>query len=106
MHSQVSENIYNFSLIYTAGRIFPVQPIKNLVNQDCEPNTPHKLETGKKPSVSYLHVLFFPFVLKKSTAHVDTKALNIRHQSHKGFRGIFIGILHHQKWYLIYVSST
>ena len=60
--------------------VFTVLPIKQLVNQDAEPTTPHKLETGKKPSVSNPHDLFCLCVVQKATAHVDTKALNMRHQ--------------------------
>ena len=30
----------------------------------------------------------------------------MRHQAQKGFRGIFLGIPHHQKGYLVYVPST
>ena len=30
----------------------------------------------------------------------------MRHQSRKGFRGIFVGIPHHQKVSLVYISST
>ena len=30
----------------------------------------------------------------------------MRHQSQKGFRGIFVGIPEHQKGYLVYVPST
>ena len=66
----------------------------------------HKLATGTKPSVSHLRVLFCPCVVQKAPAHVDTKTLNIRHQSQKGFRGIFFGIPEHQKGYLVYVPST
>ena len=66
----------------------------------------HKLATGKKPSLSHLRVLFCPYVLQKSTAHVETKALNMRHQAQKGFRGIFVVIPEHQKVYLVYVPST
>ena len=33
-------------------------------------------------------------------------ALNMRHQSKKGFRGIFVGILQYQKGYLLHVTST
>ena len=67
---------------------------------------PHKLETGMKPSVSRLRVLFFPCVVRKATAHVETKTLNMRHQAQKGFRGIFVGIPEHQKGYLVYVTIT
>ena len=92
--------------MYTTDNIFPVIPIKNLVNQDVEPTTPHKLETGTKPSVSNLRVLICICVLRKATAHVYTKALNICHQSQNGFCGIFFGNPQHQKGYLIYIPST
>ena len=56
--------------------------------------------------MSYLRVLFFSCVVRKDTAHVETKTVNMRHQAQKGFRGIFVGIPQHQKWYLVYVPST
>ena len=56
--------------------------------------------------MSHLRVLFCPCVVRKATAHVETKALNMRHQAQKGFRGIFVGIPEHQKGYLVYVSIT
>ena len=67
---------------------------------------PHKLATGTKLSVSNLHVLVCPCVVRKATAYVETKTLNMRHQSQKGFRSIFVGIPEHQKVYLVYVLST
>ena len=57
-------------------------------------------------SVSHLRVLFCPCVVRKATAHVDTKRLNMRHQAQKVFRRIFVGIPQHQKGYLVYVPST
>ena len=92
--------------MFTNGHISPVLPIKHLVNQDWEPTTPHKLATGKKTLASNLCVLFCPSILRKATAHVDTKALNMRHQPQKGFLGILVGIPQHQKGCLIYVPST
>ena len=92
--------------MYTTDHIFPVLPIKDVINEDGDPTTPHKLETGKKPSVSYLRVLFCPYVVQKATAHVETKKLNTRHQAQKRFCGIFVGIPEHQKVYLVYVPST
>ena len=74
--------------------------------KDGEPNTPHKLATGMKSSVSHLHVLFCPCDVRKATAYVDTKALYLHHQSQNGFRGISVGIPQHQKRYLVYVPST
>ena len=56
--------------------------------------------------MSHLRVLFCPCVVRKATAHVETKTLNMRHQAQKGFRGIFVGIPQHQKGYLVYVPST
>ena len=81
-------------------------PDKYLINKDGDPTMPHKLETGTKPSVSYLRVLFCSCVVRKSTAHVETKTLNMSHQAQKVFRGIFVGIPRHQKLYLVYVPST
>ena len=87
--------------MYTTDHIFPVLPIRYLINEDGDPTTPHKLATGTKPSVLYLCVLFCLCVLWKATAHVGTKTLNMRHQSKKGFRGIFVGIPQHQKGYVV-----
>ena len=87
--------------MYTTDHIFPVIPIKHLVNQYSEQNTPHKLATGTKPSVSNPLVLFCLCVVQKATAHVDTKALNMRHQSQKWFHGVLVGIPQHQKGYLV-----
>ena len=49
---------------------------------------------------------FGPCVVRRATAHVQTKTLNMPHQAQKGFRGIFVGIPEHQKGYLLYVPST
>ena len=51
-------------------------------------------------------MLFFPCVVRKATAHVETKTLNMRHQAQKGFHGIFVGIPEHKKGYIVYVPST
>ena len=97
VHARVSEAYTHFALMYTTDRIFPVLPIKDMINENDDPTTPYKLATGTKPSVSYLRVLFCPCVVQKSIAHVETKALNMRHQAQKVFRGIFVGIPQHQK---------
>ena len=106
VHSRVPEVYVHFALMYTTYHIFPVLPIKFLINEDSDPTTPHKLATITKPSVSHLHVLFCPCLVRKATAHVETKTLNMRHQAQKGFRGIFVGIPKHQKLYRVYVPST
>ena len=85
------------SRLYMTDHIFSVLPIKYLINEDGDPTTPYKLATGTKPSVSNLRVLFCPCVVQKSTAHVETKILNMCHQAQKGFRGIFVRIPQHQK---------
>ena len=95
VHARVPEVYVYLALMYTTYHIFPVLPIKDLINKDGDPTTPHKLETGTKPSVSHLRVLFCPCVLRKATAHVETKTLNMNHQAQKGFRGIFGGITDH-----------
>ena len=81
VHAGVLEVYVHFSLIYTTYHIFPVLPIKDLINEDGYPTTPHKLEKGMKPSVSHLCVLFCPCVVCKATVHVETKTLNMRHQA-------------------------
>ena len=106
VHARVPEVYVYFALMYTTAYIFPVLPIKDLINEDGDPTTPHKLATGTKPSVSHLCILFCPCVVRKATAHVETKTLNMRHQAQKGFRGIFVGIPEHQKVYIVYVTST
>ena len=91
-HARVPEAYINFTIIYTEDRIFLVLPIKDLINEDGNPTMPFNLAKGTKPSVSTLWVLFSPCVIKKATSHVGTKALNMRHQAQKQFRGIFVGI--------------
>ena len=105
VHARVPEVYVHFALMYTTYHIFPVLPIKYLINKDGEPTTPHKLSTGTKPSVSHLRVLFFPCVVRKSTTHDETKILNMRHQVQKRFCSILVGIPEHQKVYLVYVNS-
>ena len=97
VHARVPEIYVHVALMYTTDHIFPVLPIKDLINEDGNPTTPCKLATGTKPSVSHLRVLFCPCVVQKATAHVETKTLNMRHQAQKGFHGIFVGIPQHQK---------
>ena len=106
VHARVLEAYIQFALMYTTDHIFPVLPIKYLINGDRDPTTPYKLSTGTKSSVSHLCVLFFPCVVQKATVHVGTRALNISHQAQKGFCGIFVGIPQHQRGYLVYVPNT
>ena len=106
VHARVPEVYFHFTLMYTTDHIFTVLPIKDIINEDGDPTTPHKLATGTKPSVSHLRVLFCPCVVQKATAHVETKTLNMRHRAQKGFCGIFVGIPEHQKGYLVYVPIT
>ena len=92
VHARALEVCVHFACIYTTDHIFLVLPIKDLIKEDRDPTMPRKLATGTKPSVSHLRVLFCPCVVRKSTAHVKTKTLNMRHQAQKGFRGISAGI--------------
>ena len=58
VHARVLETYIHFALMYTTDHIFPVLPIKDMINEDGDPTTPYKLATGMKPSVSHLQVLF------------------------------------------------
>ena len=91
--------------MYNIDHIFLVLPIKDMINKDGDPTAPYKPATGTKPSVSHLRMLFCPCSVRNATAHVGTKALNMRHQAQKRFCGIFVGIAQHQKGYLVYVPS-
>ena len=51
VHARISEAYINFSLMYTADHIFPVLPIKYMINKDDNLTTPYKLATGTKRSV-------------------------------------------------------
>ena len=77
VHARVLEAYIHFALMYTTDQIFTVLPIKDLINEDGNPTTPHKLATGTKPSVSHLRMLFFPCVVRKATAYIETKKLNM-----------------------------
>ena len=94
VHSRVLEAYIHFALIYTTDHIFSILSIQDLINEDGDPTTPHKLATGMKPTVSHLRVLFCPYVVQKTTTHAETKAVNVCHQAQKGFRSIFIVIQH------------
>ena len=65
--------------MYKTDHTFMVLPIKDLINEDGDPTTPHKLATGKKPSVSHLRVLFcqcacyFVHVLYENILYTLTK---------------------------------
>ena len=92
--------------MYTTDYIFTVLPIKYLIKKDGKLNRIFKLATGKKPSVSHLRVLFCTYVVRKATANVYKKALNMHYQAQKGFCGIFVGITQNQNGYLMYRTST
>ena len=49
VHEIVSETYIHFSFMYTADHIFPVLPIKDLINEDGDLTMPFKLATGTKP---------------------------------------------------------
>ena len=100
VHAGVSEACIHLTLMYTTYHIFPVLPIKHLINGDCEPTTIIKIATCTKPSVSHLHMLFCSCVVRNATEQVDKKALNMLHQVQKSFHSIFFGIPQHQKGYL------
>ena len=58
VNARVLEAYIHFVFMYTTYHIFPVLPIKDMINKDGDPTTPHKLAAGTKPAVSYLRVLF------------------------------------------------
>ena len=85
VHARVLEAYINFELIYKTDHILLVLAIKDLINEDVKPATSFKPTMVMKHSASHLHTLFCPYVVRKTTAHVGTKALNMRHQWQKFF---------------------
>ena len=75
VHARVPEVYVHFTLMYTTYHIFPVLPIKYLINKDGNPTTPHKLATGTKPSVSHLR-MFNVFVSTCAVAFCTTHGKN------------------------------
>ena len=73
VHARVSEAYIHVSLMYTTDHIFPVLPIKYLMNKDKNQTTPFKLAAGTKPSVSHLHMLFCAYVVWKATAQMGQR---------------------------------
>ena len=69
VHARVPEVYVHFALMYTTDHIFPVLPIKDLINEDGDPTTPQKMATGTKPLVSHLRVLFCPCAVAFRTTH-------------------------------------
>ena len=55
--------------MYTTDHIFPVLPIKDLINEDGDPKTPQKLATGKKPQC-HIYMFYFVRVLYGKIRHM------------------------------------
>ena len=106
VHARVFEAYNHFLLVYTEDHIFPLLPIKYLINEDGERTTQFNFATGTKTSISYLRVLCCPCFVRKATTHVGKKAVKMRHQSQTGFQGIFVGITQDSKGYIVYVPHT
>ena len=79
VHARVPKVYVHFTLIYTTDHIFLVLPIKDLINKDGDPTTPHKLATGTKPSVFHLRLLFCPCVVRKAMEKITrvNETLNV-----------------------------
>ena len=58
IHARVSEAYSHFAFIYMTDHIFPVLPIKDMINEDGYLTKPFKIATGKKLPLSHLRVLF------------------------------------------------
>ena len=69
VHSIFSEAYIHFSLIYTAGHIFLVLPIKDLINEYGETTMPFKPEMGK-PLQYHIYLFYFFRVLYKKLLHM------------------------------------
>ena len=97
VHARVAEEYSHHALMYAAHHVFPVLPIKDLVNEQGEPCTPFELMHGENPPVRQLRTLFCPVIVKKHTAMKDKKVVNMRNQAQKGYRGVFVGMPENQE---------
>ena len=79
LRARVLEAYIDFALIYMTDHTLSVLPMKYVINKYRDPTTSFKLATGMRPSVSHVRVFFCPCGVRKATAHVDKKALNMRH---------------------------
>ena len=52
-HARVLEAYIHFASMYRTDHIFPVLPIRDLINEDGDPTTPYKLATGTKLALSH-----------------------------------------------------
>ena len=53
VYARVLEAYINFALMYTTYHIFPVLPIKDMINEYGDTTKPFKHATCEKPSVSH-----------------------------------------------------
>ena len=61
VHARVPEVYVHFALMYTTDHIFLVLPIKDLINEDGDPTTPHKLVQNLQYHIYacyFVHVLY------------------------------------------------
>ena len=84
LHARFLEAYIHFALSYMTDHIFPVLPIKDLINEDNDLTTQFKPTKRMKPPLSHLPVLFCPCVVRKASAHVK-KGVKYASPSAKGF---------------------
>ena len=72
VHDRVLEAYIHFALLYMTDNIFPVLPIKDLINKDGEPTTPFKLQQVQNPQF-HIYACYFVHVLYKKLLHTLIK---------------------------------
>ena len=70
VHARVSEEYMHFSFMYTTDHIFPVLPIKDMINKDSDLTTPYKLATGTNLQY-HIYVCCFVHVLYEKILHTS-----------------------------------
>ena len=61
VHARVPEAYIYFALMYTTDHIFPVLPIKDMINEDGDATMTHKLATGKNFIITFTRVILSMF---------------------------------------------
>ena len=59
VHARVSEAYIHFALMYTTDHIFPILPIKDLINRYGDPKTPHTCNRYETYSMTFTRVFLY-----------------------------------------------
>ena len=104
IHAQLSTKFIYYALKY-AEKVHDIMPIRNLIDKEGKPTTPHYLAFKRQPKVAHFKVFGCPAVFKRYEVSIDGKRTNNKY-TQQGMRGIFVGIPDDSAGWLFYVPTT